>query len=364
MSTNSHYYCVIMAGGLGSRFWPVSRESRPKQFLSYAFSGESFLKMTYRRMKDIVPEDNIVVVSLERYRDKVMRELPMLRDINLLLEPFNRNTASCIAYATYSILKRDPEAIVLVSPTDQVINDTTAFRSTVLRAFGYVSSHDVLMTLGVLPTRPDTNYGYIQTDGPMMDGRPIRVKTFTEKPGKELAQVFVDSGEFLWNAGIFIWKASVIADELKSCAPDIAECWKEWEKYVSTPLEAEYLEEIYPGMPRTSIDYAVLEKSDKVMAVPAFFDWTDLGNWESLYEYLAVRDANGNAIRTAGKVLARDDEGNIIMSPFKNKLIAVKGLKDFMVIDQGDILLICPREEQSLSEFLSELALPEYEEYR
>lgn len=357
-------YCIIMAGGIGSRFWPISREARPKQFLSYSYSGESFLKMTYRRMKELVPEDNIIVVSLERYKDKVLRELPMLRDTNLLLEPFNRNTASCIAYATYSVLKRDPDAVVLVTPADQVIDDADAFRSTALKAFDYAAGHDVLMTLGVLPTRPDTNYGYIQTDGPMMDGRPIKVKTFTEKPQKELAQVFVDSGEFLWNAGIFIWRASVIADEIARCAPEIADAWKDRDKYLSTPLEAEYLEDIYPGMPRTSIDYAVLEKSDRVMAIPAFFDWTDLGNWESLYEYLAVRDAHGNAIRTYGKVLARDDEGTIIMSPYKNKLVAVKGLKDFMVIDQDDVLLICPREEQSLGEFLSELALPEYEDYR
>ncbi|MBO4475480.1 MAG: mannose-1-phosphate guanylyltransferase [Bacteroidales bacterium] len=357
-------YCVIMAGGIGSRFWPISREKRPKQFLSYSFSGESFLKMTYRRVKALVPEENIIVVSLERYRENVLRELPMLRDTNLLLEPFNRNTASCIAYAAYTILKRDPDAVMLVTPTDQVIDDADAFRSTALKAFDYASGHDVLMTLGVLPTRPDTNYGYIQTDGPMMDERPIKVKTFTEKPGAELAQVFVDSGEFLWNAGIFFWKASVIADEIARYAPEIADAWKERDKYLSTPLEAEYLEEIYPGMPRTSIDYAVLEKSDRVMAIPAFFDWTDLGNWESLYEYLAVRDARGNAIRTAGKVLARDDEGTIILSPYRNKLIAVKGLKDFMVIDQDDVLLICPREGQSLGEFLSELALPEYEEYR
>lgn len=362
--SNSHYYCVIMAGGLGSRFWPISREARPKQFLSYTFSGESFLKMTYRRMKEIVPEDNIVVVSLERYRSKVIREIPLLRDTNLLLEPFNRNTASCIAYATYSILKRDPDAVVVVTPADQVINDTEDFCSTVRRALDYASAHDVLMTLGVLPTRADTNYGYIQTDGPMMDGRPVKVKTFTEKPGKELAEVFVDSGEFLWNAGIFTWKASVIEKEIRRWAPDIADRWADRDKYLSTPLEAEYLAEIYPGMPRTSIDYAVLEKSDCVMAIPAFFDWTDLGNWESLYEYLADRDSKGNAIRTAGKVLARDDEGTIVMSPYRHKLIAIKGLKDFMVLDQDDILLICPREEQSLSEFLSELALPEYEEYR
>ena len=361
---NAHYYCIIMAGGLGSRIWPISRQARPKQFLEMAFNGISFLKMAWRRVQGVVPEDNILVVSLERYRDLVFKEIPTLPERNLLLEPFNRNTASCIAYATYTILKRDPEAVILVSPADQVINDVEDFRRTVLRGLDYASAHDEIVTLGILPTRPDTNFGYIQTDGPMMDGRPVRVKTFTEKPGKEIAQAFVDSGEFLWNAGIFMWKAALIAAELKNLAPEVAAQWREWDKYVSTPLEREYLEEIYPGMPRISIDYAVMEKSDHVMAIPAFFDWADLGSWESLYEYFAVRDTNGNAGTHRGKMLSRDNSGTIVLSPAKDKLVAIKGLKDYMVLDLPDVLLICPRDEQSIKDFMSELSLPEYEEYR
>ncbi|MBR4808921.1 MAG: mannose-1-phosphate guanylyltransferase [Bacteroidales bacterium] len=361
---NSHYYCVIMAGGLGSRIWPVSRQARPKQFLEMAFSGVSFLKMAYRRVHGLVPEDNIIVVSLERYRELVFKELPTLPERNLLLEPFNRNTASCIAYATYAILKRDPQAVVLVTPADQVINDVDDFRRTILKGLDYASGHDELVTLGILPTRPDTNFGYIQADGPMMDDRPVRVKTFTEKPEKEIAQAFIDSGEFLWNAGIFIWKASVIASELQEQAPEVAAQWREWDKYISTPLEKEYLREIYPGMPRISIDYAVMEKSERVMAIPSFFDWADLGSWESLYEYFAVRDSKGNSSRTRGKFLSRDNSGTIVLSPHKGKLVAVKGLTDYMVLDLDDVLLICPRDEQSFKEFLSELSLPEYEEYR
>ena len=361
---NSHYYCVIMAGGLGSRIWPISRQARPKQFLEMAFQGVSFLKMAWRRVQGVIPEDNIIVVSLERYRELVMKEIPTLPERNLLLEPFNRNTASCIAYATYAILKRDPEAVILVSPADQVINDVEDFRRTALRGLDYAAGHDGLVTLGILPTRPDTNFGYIQADGPMMDGRPVRVKTFTEKPEKEIAQAFIDSGEFLWNSGIFIWKASVIASELQELAPEVAAQWREWDKYISTPLEREYLEEIYPGMPRISIDYAVMEKSERVTAIPAFFDWADLGSWESLYEYFSVRDSDGNAGYTRGKKLSRGNKGSIVLAPAKDKLVAIKGLEDYLVIDLPDVLLICPRDEKSLKDFMSELSLPEYEEYR
>ena len=358
------FYCVIMAGGVGSRFWPLSRAARPKQFLRFLYSGLSLLRITYDRVKDVVPEENIIVMSLERYRDLVLQEIPELRQENLLLEPFNRNTASCIAYAAYSVLRRDPGATILVSPADQMIEDTEMFTQTALRALDYSADHDVMTMLGVLPTRPDTNFGYIQTDGPLLDGRPVRVKTFTEKPQKELAQVFVDSGEFLWNAGIFSGKASLISREIALRAPEIADQWTGWEKHLGTPSEHDFVRGIYSDMPRISIDYAVMEKSDKVVAIPAFFDWADLGNWESLYEYFAEHDKMGNAVRTGGPFLSRDNSGTIIISPKKDKLVAVKGLKDYMVLDLGDVLFICPREEASLRDFLAELSLPEYEKYR
>jgi mannose-1-phosphate guanylyltransferase len=192
----------------------------------------------------------------------------------------------------------------------------------------------------------------------------VKVKTFTEKPDKDTAQAFIDSGEFLWNAGIFIWGAKVIAEEIEHCAPDIALHWQGWQEFVGSPYEQDFLARIYPDMPRISIDYAVMEKSDRVMAIPAFFDWTDLGNWESMYDYFAVRDSKGNAVRTGGKLLSRDNEGTIIFSSARDKLVAVKGLKDFMVVDMKDVLMICPRDEKSLADFLTELSLPEYEKYR
>lgn len=357
-----HFYCVIMAGGLGTRFWPVSRESRPKQFQDFSRSGKSFLKLAYERALEVVPEENILVVSLERFRSLVKRELPELDERNILLEPYNRNTASCIAFATYALLKRDPEAVVLVTPADQVIQDSAQFSSTVLQGLDYAAQNDVLLTLGVLPRRADTNFGYIQTDGPMTDGRPLKVKTFTEKPGKELAQVFIESGEFLWNAGIFIWKASVIAEELDQYAPEITAQWNGWEQYVSTPHEKDYLNRIYADMPRTSIDYAVMEKSQRVMAIPSFFDWNDLGNWNSLYEYFSGKD--GNAVKINGDGLIRDNRGTLIFSSRKDRLVAIKGLKNIAVLDTDDVLVICPREENALKGFLAELAIPEFEKYR
>ena len=357
-----HYYCVIMAGGLGVRFWPISRRSRPKQFQDFSKSGKSFLRLAYERALMVVPQQNILVVSLERYRQLVIDNLPELDLGNLLLEPYNRNTASCIAYASYTLLKRDPKAVVLVTPADQVIGDGEMFAGTVLTGLDYAAENDVLLTLGVLPRRADTNFGYIQTDGPMTVGKPLKVKTFTEKPSKELAQVFVDSGEFLWNAGIFIWKASVIAAELERYAPEISAHWDGWEQFVSTSHEQDYLQRIYADMPRTSIDYAVMEKSDRVMAIPSLFEWNDLGNWDSLFEYF--ESDGGNSLKIYGDGVIKGSTGNLIFSINNNKLVAINGLKDYIVLDTDDVLVICPREENTLKAFLSGLSGPELEKYK
>ena len=357
-----HYYCVIMAGGLGTRFWPVSRDSRPKQFLTVTKTGKSFLRLAYERARTVADPSNIIVVTLERYRELVLAELPELEYRNLLMEPYSRNTASCIAYATYTILKRDPAAVALVTPADQVVEDEPLFTSTALEGLDYAAGSDVLLTLGILPRRPDPNFGYIQTDGPAGDGRPVRVKTFTEKPSRDLAQVFVDSGEFLWNSGIFIWKASVISQELERYAPEVARQWNGWELFLGGDNEHEYLQRIYADMPRTSIDYAVMEKSERVMAIPAYFGWNDLGNWDSFYEYFAGGD--GNAVKTGCDTLLRESSNTVVTSPLKHKLLVVKGLDNFIVYDSEDILMICPRDEKSIADLLATITLPEYEKYR
>ena len=350
-----------MAGGLGTRFWPVSRDAKPKQFLNYTKSGFSLLRLAYRRVLDIVPRENIIIVSLERYRDLVLAEVPEIEERNLLLEPCNRNTAACIAYSCYTILKRDPSAVVLTIPSDQVIDGKELFTATVLQGLDYAAEHDVLLTLGVRPRRADPNFGYIQVDGHITDGLPAKVKTFTEKPSKELAKVFLESGEFLWNSGIFIWKASFIAEELERYAPEVANQWNGWEMYLDTPLEREYLERIYPDMPRTSIDYAVMEKANRVMTIPSSFEWNDLGNWDSLYEYFSP-DENGNALMINGSELFKNTTGTLVFSSRKDRIVAIKGLKDFIVIDGNEVLMICPRGE--VNDIIADLSRPEFEKFR
>lgn len=361
---NEHYYCVIMAGGIGSRFWPISRVDQPKQFLDFTMSGCSFLRQTYERMKSVIPEENIIVVSLERYKDLVKRDIPELKDENLLLEPYNRNTAPCLTFATYTLLKRDPLAIVVATPADHSISNLSAFNETISSALSYAAATDTLITIGIVPQRPDSNFGYIQVAGPFEGDKPVKVKTFTEKPDKELAQVFIDSGEFLWNSGIFVWRASAIREEVEKYSPEITKLWKGWKDLLDTDGQKEFLERIYTDMPRTSIDYAVMEKTDNAWVYPAKFNWADIGNWESLYECLTVRDSEGNVSNILGKGLLKESSNNMIYSSEHKKLVAIKGMEDYLILDMDDVLLICPREDKQLTEFLSELALPEYESYR
>ena len=354
-----------MAGGIGSRFWPISRESTPKQFLKFSRSGKSFLRLAYDRLADtVIPSENIVVVSLTRYKEQVLEEIPELKPENLLLEPYNRNTAPCLAYACYTLLTRDPEAVIVTLPSDQVIDNYDLYRRTITTGLEYAQKHDQILTLGIVPTRPDSNFGYIQMAQESRDGEPVKVKTFTEKPDEELARVFIDSGEFLWNAGIFISSVKVLRDELEKHAPEITCLWKDWENVIGTDGERNFIDKVYGECPRTSIDYAVMEKSDRVSTIPSSFGWADIGNWESFYEYLAGVDGNGNAVSAKGKNLIQNTTGSIVYSSMGEKLIAIKGLEDYIVLDTEDILMICPRDEAKLKEFITELAMPDFKEYR
>ena len=361
---NDHLYCIIMAGGVGSRFWPISRLDTPKQFLDFTIDGTSFLGLAYDRMKAIVPDDNILVVSLSRYEEQVREQLPELKEENLLLEPYNRNTAPCITYATYKLLKRDPDAIMAVTPADHIIRENAEFNATISNAMAYAALSDTLISIGVMPSRPDPNFGYIQMAGPYIEGKPVKVKTFTEKPDKELAQVFISTGEFLWNTGIFVWKASVIKDELERYVPEITRLWKGWSTFLDTEEEKGFLERIYPDMPRNSIDYAVMEKTENAWVYPARFGWADIGNWDSLYEYMAHHDSEGNAMNLVNKGLVKECRDNIVYSVNPGKLIALRGLENFIVIDTDDVLMICPRNEEKLKDTLSTRAMSSFEEYR
>lgn len=353
-----------MAGGIGSRFWPISRTGLPKQFLDFNIQGRSFLRRTFDRMKAVIPEENILVVTLERYREEVLSQLPELREENLLLEPYNRNTAPCIAFATYTILQRDPAAVTVVTPSDHAIARHDVFNRTLLDAIAYAEGSDALITLGVVPTRPDSNFGYIQMAGHREEGCPVKVKTFTEKPDAELARVFIETREFLWNSGIFVWRAEAIRLALEKYAPEISRLWDGWQEVLGSENQKPFLERIYTDMPRTSIDYAVMEKTDNAWVYPAEFRWADIGNWESLYEYLAYHDEQGNALNRTSRRLLKDCSDNIVYATRDDKLLALRGMENFIVIDTDDVLMICPRDEEKLKDFLSQLAMPEYEEYR
>ena len=361
-----HCYCVIMAGGTGVRFWPVSRAAKPKQFLDVADTGKTFIQSTYERFLRVVPKENILIVTGDRYRDIVMEQLPDLAPENLLLEPYSRNTAPCIAYATYTLLKRDPLARMVVTPSDHMIDNEELFAETIRKAFDYIEENDVLMTLGVVPTRPDTNYGYIQAYGGSdvyKNDKPMQVKTFTEKPDRDLAKVFISTGEFFWNAGIFLWKAETIRKKMEKYLPEVTALFKGWENALGTSVEYEFIARAYTGCRNISIDYGVMEKTDKAWMYPVKFGWGDIGTWESLYNIIPEKDANGNAV-SAEKTLIENTRNVLVVSPEKKKLIAIKGLEDYMVVDTEDALVICPKDDKKFKDFISGLGMPEYEKYR
>lgn len=313
--------------------------------------------MAYNRMRGLVPSENILVVTLKEYRDLVMNQLPEVPADNILLEMYNRDTAPCIMYAATEILHRDPDAVMIAAPADHVIADSEEFRRTMDRALDFASRNRRLLTLGIVPQRPDANFGYIQIAGgrsAIESGMPAEVKTFTEKPDKDLAQVFINSGEFLWNSGIFIWQASLIVEQMNKYAPEIAGAWK----------ESGDIDKIYTMCPRVSIDYAVMEKTDCASVIPSRFGWADIGNWESLYSYLSRPDQSGNVTNISGTHLFREDSNNIIFSKKEGKLVAIRGLENMVVVDTDDVLMICPRGEKQIKDFISELAMPEFEDYR
>ena len=359
-------YCVIMAGGAGTRFWPVSRVAKPKQFLDVAETGKTFIRHTFERMTKVVPQENILIVTAGKYRDLVMEQIPELEPQNLLLEQYTRNTAPSTAYATYTLLKRNPQAQFIVMPADYIIENEDLFVQTISDAFDYIEKNDVLLTFGVVPTRPDTNYGYAQVVGgqaALKSREPVKVKTFTEKPDKSLAKIFLESGEFLWNAGMFLWKAETFRQEMEKHMPQVTGYFKGWEHVLGTPVETEFITKAFSDCMNISLAYGVMEKTDRAWIYPVSFDWQDVGTWESLYNYITEGKGKGNAF-SAEKVLAEDVRNTMVISPEKKKLIAISGLEDFIVVDTDDVLLICPKDDKKFKDFISHIAMPEFEKYR
>ena len=359
-------YCVIMAGGAGTRFWPVSKVEKPKQFLDVAETGKTFIRHTYDRMLKVLPQENILIVTAARYRDLVMEQIPELESRNLLLEPYSRNTAPSTAFATYTLLKRNPDAQFIVMPADYIIENDDLFADTIRKAFDYIEQNDVLLTLGVVPDRPDTNYGYAQVCGgskALHSKVPVKVKTFTEKPDRELAKIFLASGEFFWNAGILLWRAETFRKEMEKHMPQVTAYFKGWEQALGTPLEPEFLTKAFCDCMNISLAYGVMEKTDRAWIYPVEFDWQDVGTWESLYNYITEGKGKGNAF-SAEKVFCEETKDTLIISPEKKKLVAVKGLDDYIVIDTDDVLLICPKDDKKFKDFIAPIAMPEFEKYR
>ena len=359
IKTNSHRYCVIMCGGVGSRFWPYSREERPKQFIDFLGTGRSLLQMSYDRILPIVPKENIVVVTNARYESLIREQLPDIQPHNILLEPARRNTAPCIAWAAYHIRALDPEASMIVTPSDHLITGETVFADCVNRGFDFVERNDALLTLGITPTRPDTGYGYIQI-GRETAPEISTVKTFTEKPNLELAKVFLASGEFFWNAGIFLWRASAIIEALHKYDPDLTDLFDKGIESFGTPAEKGFITANFASCNGNSIDYAVMEKAKNVYVECANFAWNDLGTWSALYDN-STKDGDANVVRDA-RVIAYDATGNMIAVP-SGKLVVVNGIRDYIIADTGDVLLVCPKsEEQSIKQMVSDVRMKYGEE--
>lgn len=357
---NKNNYCVIMGGGIGSRFWPSSRESRPKQFLDFFGTGRSLLQMTFDRFKEIIPEENIFIVTNSTYADLVAKDLPELNPSQILLEPMRRNTAPCIAFASYHIKALNANANIVVAPSDHLILKEEKFLSTIEKAFQFVDENPVLLTLGIKPSRPETGYGYIQVSDETLND-VNKVKVFTEKPNLELAKVFYESGEFVWNSGIFIWNVNSILKAFQDHLPEVNVIFEQGKDLFNTPQEYEFINKKFPTCPNISIDYGVMEKASNVYVISADFGWSDLGTWGSLHE-ISDKDECANA-GLVGDTLFYDSSENIVTIP-KGKLAVVQGLDGYVVAEADNVLLICKKEEeQRIRQFVTDAKLKFGEKY-
>lgn len=348
MSANT--YVVIMAGGIGSRFWPFSRVNHPKQFHDVLGIGESLLQSTVKRFEGICPPEHIYVVTNREYETLVKEHLPALGEDQLLLEPIGRNTAPCIAYATYKILSKNPNANIVVSPADHVILREESFKKCINQALEATQDQEILVTLGIKPTRPDTGYGYIQFLDNQQDDLK-KVKTFTEKPSLEIAQMFIDSGEFVWNSGIFIWNIQAIVHAFEQHLSELADTFEEGRAVLNTDKEEAFINRAYSHSRNISIDYGIMEKADNVFVIEGDFGWSDLGSWNSLYS-VTEKTSEGNVID--GNILLYDVNNCIIKTP-KDQLVVVQGLTDYIIAEHDNVLMICRREdEQKVKDFVSD----------
>jgi len=360
----NHHYAIIMAGGVGTRFWPMSTTQHPKQFLDILGTGETLLQQTYNRLLKVCPNENIYVVTSNTYEDLVMEQIPGIIKENILCETARKNTAPCVAYASYKIHKRDPKAITIVAPSDHLVKKEDTFVKAIKSCFEKAERQDCLITLGIKPTRPDTGYGYIQfisSDVEEKDKRINKVKTFTEKPDTEMANFFIKSGDFLWNSGIFVWSTQSIINAMEIHDPELANVFKEgWDAY-NTPAEKEFINRAYASCKNISIDYSVMEKAENVYVRSSMFGWSDLGTWGSLYTHIE-KDRDKNAL--VGKNIITYDCNNCIVQVPKEKLVVLQGLEDYIVVESEGVLMICKKQdEQQIRNFVNDVKVKKGEKF-
>jgi mannose-1-phosphate guanylyltransferase len=354
---NKDNFCVIMAGGIGSRFWPLSKTQCPKQFLDILGLGRTLLQQTFDRFSQLIPADQIYIVSNKEYKNLIEDQLPEIPTENILLEPLRRNTAPCIDYANFRILKENPDANIVVAPSDHLIVKEVEFLRCVSQGLDFVRSNNALLTMGIVPNRPETGYGYIQSIQQKVKEDDstglMKVKTFTEKPDLEMAKVFLESGDFYWNAGIFFWSLKGIMDAFETYLPEIHSIFKEGEEVYGTGQERSFIERAYSSCRNISIDYGVMEKADNVFVLVSDFGWSDLGTWGSLYEQLNKDDMHNSV--TGKHVFMYESYGNIV-NVQGDKLVVLQGLKDYIVVQNENIILVCRREdEQKIKQFVNDI---------
>lgn len=349
---NKNYYAILMAGGVGSRFWPVSTQDFPKQFHDMLGTGDTLIQKTFQRLSHLIPQENIFILTNELYNDLVLEQLPMVTQRQVVLEPAMRNTAPCILYAALKIQKENPDAVMIVAPSDHWIEDEKTFSKNVQQAFDFCQQNDALMTLGIQPTFPNTGFGYIEFDK-TNDNTIKPVHQFREKPDYETAKSFISQGNFLWNAGIFMWSVKSVVEAFKKNQSVLFDLFEKGTSCYNTESEKDFIAENYPKADNISVDYAIMESSKNVYVLPAEFDWNDLGTWGSLYDKLD-KDVSGNAVVNA-RTLTENASGNMIRTK-ADKIVVVDGLNDYIIVDKEDVLLIFPKEkEQDIKKLLQKV---------
>ena len=346
---NKNYYAILMAGGVGSRFWPVSTQDFPKQFHDMLGTGDTLIQKTFNRLAKLIPQENIFILTNERYNDLVFEQLPQVTKRQVVLEPAMRNTAPCILYAALKIQKENSDAVMIVAPSDHWIEDEVTFVNNVQEAFNFCVDNDALMTLGIKPTFPNTGYGYIEFDK-TSNNNIKAVEQFREKPEYNTAKAFIEQGNFLWNAGIFMWSVSAVIKAFQNNQPELFALFEQGCDVYNTDFEDDFILENYAKAENISVDYAIMEKSSNVYVIPAEFDWNDLGTWGSLYDKLN-KDENNNAVVNA-RTLTEDASGNMIRTKH-DKIVVVDGLNDYIIVDKDEVLLIFPKtKEQDIKKVL------------